>query len=119
MKIIKFILKTLLVLIFVCSVTVNILLFGSSYGTLVIKKDISLLKSMSFNFTNLIFEELMENTEKRGYKYTYKVEENDKTVQQYEYTLYFDEENNFNMTYTYNDGENNETTFYITQDRTS
>lgn len=113
MKAFKFILKLLFVLIFIFSASLNILLFNNSYGKLTLKKDMNLLKSMVENDANSMYDELITKTDKRGYKYTYKEEQGGELLEEYEYKIFFDENNVFYLTYTYTDKQDNETTFYL------
>ena len=60
MKAFKIILKSLLFLVFVISVTLNILLFNSSYGSLMFKYDKNKFYTMNYFATNkLTYENLL------------------------------------------------------------
>jgi len=105
MRVFKIILKILIIIIFVMSVTLNILLFGSSYGTLVFKYNENKFLSMnSFASSQLDFTEL--NSKKNsGIQLTVTSLSGDNKLK---INYYFDKNANpmFEYHHTYEDGEN-------------
>jgi len=90
-------------------------LFNNSYGQLAIKKDMNLLKAMAMSSAEILAGKTILNKEERGFEYSYKVEQEDKVLEEYDYKVYFDSENTFNLAYTFTDESETESQFYVTE----
>ena len=113
MKAVKIILVVLLSLILVASVGLNILLFNSSFGYLLFKKDISNLHTMTSLDYNYITD-LLDNPKDVGYSYSYSIENESGLIEKYTYHIAFNSEAKFSFSYEYIDGDKNKVSKYLT-----
>lgn len=112
MKKLKTFFIVLLVIIFITSTLFNILLFGSSYGSLMLKKDTNLLQSMSWTDVSSNTLAGIKSQKNKGYLYQEKVYNGDELEKSLEYYIYFDETSSPTYTYTLKEGESETKIYY-------
>jgi len=115
MKVFKIILKVFLVLIFIVSVTFNIAIFGSSYGSLTIKYDETKFLSMSSYTSSNIYSTFLGYSKNKGLQLEVtNVGDCDKLIANY----YFDNEKNasFETKCTYLENDETKTNSYYYKD---
>lgn len=115
MRIFKSLLKILFVLVFICSIIFNILLAGSSYGSLIFKYDQAKFRSLNtFSLNELSYSSLLTSKNKGIQLKATSVAGCDKLIADY----YFDENSNpsFVSTCKYTEGDEKLTLTYYYKD---
>ena len=112
MKAFKIILTILLSTVLVASIALNILMFNSSYASLMFKKDISKLHTMAILDKEYI-DSYLKNPKNIGYSYEYEVKNDDGLVEKYKYHISFDDTYAFSFSYEYEDSDKNKVNKYL------
>lgn len=92
----KKIMTILLAILFILSITLNIIIFSSSYGTLLFKYDRTKFKSLiNLNSSKLDISKFFLQKE-TGIQINYEYKDNE-TLMKYDYTIYFDDKSNLTI----------------------